>query len=125
VESYDVIAVDGAALPWQERPNPSGRFNYAKNLFLDPQTGMEVRLVRYPAGLMVTWHTHPWGHGIYVLEGQLQTHEGVYGPGSFVWFPAGALMEHGATAEDDLTGLFITNGPFEIHFRGEQPHSEV
>ncbi len=123
MDSFDVIAVDGMALPWEERPNPSGKVNYAKKLFIDPQSGMEVRLIRYPAGVVVTWHTHPCGHGIYVLEGRLRTHDGVHGPGSFVWFPAGALMEHGATDAEDVTVLFITNGPFDINFR-DPPHSE-
>jgi hypothetical protein len=29
--------------------------------------------------------------------GTLKTHAGNFGPGSFVWFPEGMLMEHGAT----------------------------
>jgi quercetin dioxygenase-like cupin family protein len=54
---------------------------------------------------------------MYVLEGVLQTHEGTYGPGSFVWFPEGPVMEHGATADGDVTVVFITNKRFEIHYR--------
>ena len=54
---------------------------------------------------------------MYVLEGTLVTHDGQYGPGHFVWFPEGSVMEHGATAEQDVTVLFITNKPFEIHYR--------
>ena len=78
---------------------------------------MEVRLVRYPAGFINPLHTHHCGHGMYVLEGDLVTHEGRYGPGSFVWFHEGSEMEHGATAESDVTVLFITNKPFDIHFK--------
>lgn len=44
------------------------------------------------------------------------THEGRYGAGSFVWFPKGETMEHGASAEKDVIVLFITNKPFEIHY---------
>jgi quercetin dioxygenase-like cupin family protein len=54
---------------------------------------------------------------MYVLEGTLVTHAGQYGPGSFVWFPEGLVMEHGATPERDVTVLFVTNKPFEIHYR--------
>jgi quercetin dioxygenase-like cupin family protein len=54
---------------------------------------------------------------MYVIEGTLVTHAGEFGPGSFVWFPEGLEMEHGATAERDVTVLFITNKPFEIHYR--------
>ncbi|MGA2513090.1 MAG: cupin domain-containing protein [Candidatus Limnocylindrales bacterium] len=118
MDSSRVIAVNGEELPWQQRYNePIGKYNYAKDLFKEPETGMEIRLVRYPAGLVVPWHTHPCGHGIYVLDGTLQTHEGTHGPGSFIWFPEGEFMEHGATAKEDVTVLFITNKSFDIYFR--------
>jgi quercetin dioxygenase-like cupin family protein len=112
-----LIALDTRALPWQERPNPqTGRTLYRKNLIEDPETGMEIRLVRYPAGFVNPRHTHPCAHGMYVLEGTLVTHEGRYGPGHFVWFPEGMVMEHGATPECDVTVLFITNKRFEIYY---------
>jgi quercetin dioxygenase-like cupin family protein len=114
-----LTAIDSNALPWEERPNEKiGRSLFRKNLIIDPDTGMEVRLVRYPAGAVNPLHTHPCAHGMYVLEGTLVTHQGQYGPGHFVWFPEGSLMEHGATAEQDVTVLFITNKRFEIHYQG-------
>jgi quercetin dioxygenase-like cupin family protein len=112
------IVIDTQALPWEARFNETlGRTLYRKELVKDPDTGMEIRLTRYPAGFMNTWHTHPCAHGLYVLEGTLVTHTGSYGPGTFVWFPEGMAMEHGATAEGDVTVLFVTNKPFEIHYR--------
>src|ERR1051325_197157 len=113
-----LTAVDSNALQLEEPPNERiGRSFYRKKLFIDPDTGMEVRLVRYPAGIINPLHTHPCAHGMYVLEGRLATHDGQYGPGHFVWFPEGSAMEHGATAEQDVTVLFITNKRFEIHYR--------
>jgi quercetin dioxygenase-like cupin family protein len=113
-----LTAIDSTALPWEERPNEKiGRSLYRKNLIVDPDTGMEVRLVRYPAGAVNPLHTHPCAHGMYVLEGTLVTHDGQYGPGHFVWFPEGSAMEHGATAAQDVTVLFITNKPFEIRYQ--------
>ena len=53
---------------------------------------------------------------MFVLEGQLVTHKGTFGPGSFVWFPEGEVMEHGASAEGDVTVVFITNKPFRIDY---------
>jgi hypothetical protein len=34
-------------------------------------------------------------------------------------------MQHGATATEDVTFLFITNKPFDIHFVGDDsdPHA--
>ena len=114
-----ITAVDSNAVPWEERLNePTRKTLFRKDLFTEPETGIEVRLVRYPAGFMNPLHTHSCGHGMYVLEGVLVTHEGSrHGPGSFVWFPEGQEMEHGATAEEDVTVLFITNKPFDIHYR--------
>jgi quercetin dioxygenase-like cupin family protein len=60
------------------------------------------------AGFTNPWHSHPCAHGIYVLEGTLNTHQGQYLAGSFVWFPEGGIMEHGATQDPDCTFLFIT-----------------
>jgi quercetin dioxygenase-like cupin family protein len=113
-----LLAIDTATLPWEERFNEHlGKMLYRKNLVTDPDTGMEVRLVKYPAGVINKLHTHPCAHGMYVLEGTLVTHTGQYPPGTFVWFPEGEVMEHGATATEDVVVLFITNKPFEIHYR--------
>ena len=113
-----ILAKDATQLPWQERFNDKiGRVLYRKDLFTDPETGMEIRLVRYPAGVINPQHTHPCAHGMYVLEGTLVTHQGSFGPGSFVWFPEGEVMEHGASADGDVTVLFVTNKPFRIDYR--------
>jgi len=112
-----ITAIDTNALDWEELPNEKiGRSLFRKELIIDPDTGMTVRLVRYPAGVINPLHTHPCAHGMYVLEGTLRTHDGDYGPGHFVWFPEGSVMEHGATAEGDVTALFVTNKQFEIHY---------
>ena len=113
-----LTAIDTKAIPWEGRFNETlGKTVYRKELVQDPDTGMEIRLVRYDAGVMNTWHTHPCAHGLYVLEGTLVTHDGSYGPGTLVWFPEGMVMQHGATADQAVTVLFITNKRFEIHYR--------
>jgi quercetin dioxygenase-like cupin family protein len=111
------FTIDTGAMPWEERPNERiGRSLYRKYLFDDLETGMKIRLVRYPAGVVNPSHTHPCAHGMYVLEGLLVTHRGTYGPGTFVWFPEGEVMEHGASAEGDAVALFVTNKTFEIDY---------
>ena len=110
--------VEAGLLPWEERFNEKlGVSLYRKNLITDPDTGMEIRLVRYPAGIVNPLHTHPCAHGMYVLEGTLATSAGEFGPGNFVWFPEGETMEHGAAPGQDVVVLFITNKPFEIHYK--------
>jgi len=88
----------------------------AKQLIEDPGTGMSVMKMKYFAGFTNEWHTHPCAHGMYVLDGVLKTHAGSFGPGSFVWFPEGMEMEHGATQDNDVTFLFIANKPVDIHY---------
>ena len=117
MEPQEIIKIDTTTMPWEERyVTALGKTNFRKLLLDDPDTGMEIRLLRYPAGFVTTWHTHPCAHGMYVLEGTLVTHVGNFGPGGFVWFPEGTLMEHGATAHSDVVMLFITNKKFDIHF---------
>lgn len=118
MDDQKLFSVDAKQLPWEDVFNEHvGAAILRKELFSDPDTGMLVRLVRYPAGVINPRHTHPCGHGMYVLEGTLVTHQGTFGPGSFVWFPEGQVMEHGASADGDVTVVFITNKPFRIDYR--------
>ena len=116
--NQSLIAIDTNSMPWEERFNEKiGRALYRKNLIEDAETGMEIRLVRYPAGV-INPRTHspvcPWdvcvrrnlGHSFRKLW-----------TGSFVWFPEGTTMEHGASASGDTTVVFITNKRFEIHYQ--------
>jgi len=117
VQPNQFFVVNTREQPWEERFNERiGKALYRKNLYTDPETGGEIRLVRYPAGIINPAHTHPCGHGMYVLEGQLVTHKGTFGPGHFVWFPEGEVMEHGASPVGDVIVLFITNKSFRIDY---------
>lgn len=81
---------------------------------------MLIMKMVYRAGFTNLWHSHFCGHGFYVLSGILDTHQGQYGPGSWVWFREGGTMYHGATKDQDVTFLFITNKKFSIHFVGDK-----
>ena len=117
LHSPEFFAIDTSKMKWEERPNERlARPVLRKMLYTDPETGGEIRIVRYPAGVINPLHTHPCGHGMYVLEGQLVTNHGTFGPGHFVWFPEGDEMEHGASANGDTTVLFVTNKAFRIDY---------
>jgi quercetin dioxygenase-like cupin family protein len=117
LKPVELTAIDTTTQEWIGFPIPQlGVELTAMPLLDDPDTGMQVLKLIYRAGWVNPWHYHPCAHGIYVLEGSLVTHQGTYGPGSFVWFPEGGIMEHGATADGDCTFLFITNKPFDIHY---------
>jgi quercetin dioxygenase-like cupin family protein len=115
---HQFYAINTLEQAWEERFNDRiGQALFRKQLYTDPDSGAEIRLVRYPAGIINPLHTHPCGHGMYVLEGRLVTHKGSFGPHTFVWFPEGEAMEHGASADGDVTVLFITNKAFRIDYQ--------
>ena len=102
---------------WIDKTNPvTGKVVHLQELIVDGDTGMIVRHSHYPAGYVTPAHTHNCSHGIYVLEGTLQTDGVTYPPGTFIWFPEGVVAEHGATEKEDLDCLFITNKPFDINY---------
>jgi len=116
------FAVDSNAVPWEKRVNPYlSAPIFRKVLHTDLETGMLFQLVRYPRGVINPGHTHPCAHAIYVLEGTLVTHRGRYGPGAFVWFPEGEIMEHGAGADADVVVLLVSNKPFSIQYVDAAP----
>jgi quercetin dioxygenase-like cupin family protein len=113
----EVQSWDSNTMPWQLRHIEELDAEIAvKPLVEDPDTGMSAMKLKYFAGFTNSWHTHNCAHGMYVLDGVLKTHVGSFGPGSFVWFPEGMTMEHGATQDNDVTVLFITNKPLDIHY---------
>lgn len=118
----DVLTTDTSRVPWSMfTVEQTGAQIPTKALHSDPETGMQIFLMRYTAGFTNVWHTHPCAHGMFVLDGVLRTHQGEHGPGSFVWFPEGGWMEHGAT-DNDCTFLFITNKAFGICYEGDEDH---
>lgn len=122
--TISIIAADSSRMPWTMFTVPqTGAHIPTKVLSDDPETGMQVFLMRYAAGFTNVWHTHPCAHGMFVLDGVLRTHQGDFGPGSFVWFPEGGWMEHGATDDNDCTFVFITNKPFGICYETDADHA--
>jgi quercetin dioxygenase-like cupin family protein len=89
---------------------------FMKLLFTDNATGNEFKLVRYPAGQINPDHMHPVPHGMYVLQGQLVTHKGTFGPRTFVWFPANQVMRHGAGPDEDVVVLFFSDGEMRTNY---------
>ncbi|KPI44824.1 uncharacterized protein AB675_2511 [Cyphellophora attinorum] len=115
-----LTVIDTNTTPWQPFPVPYLNVNLDHNpLHQDEGSGMTILKLQYKRGFTNPWHSHYCGHGFYVLDGILDTHAGQYGPGSWVWFPEGGTMYHGATREKDVTVLFITNKKFSIHFVGD------
>ena len=112
-----VTKLDTKSMAWEDVYNEAAGANlYRKTLAEDPETGVTVRITKYPAGFINPRHDHPCAHGMYVLKGTLRTSEGDFAPGAFLWFPEGEVMWHGATADEDVEIVFITNKKFEINY---------
>jgi quercetin dioxygenase-like cupin family protein len=111
----DMLAFRLAETPWYDRTNPvTGAPYQSARLLKDAETGVEAIFVRYPAGSVTEDHTHPCAHGLLVISGQLQTQDGLFGPGDLVWYPEGSIGRHGATAEGPVTALLFTNKAFAV-----------
>jgi len=98
----------------------TGNITYEQYLLNDEDTGMIIKMIRYPKGSITPLHNHHCGHGIYVLKGTLHTDKGDFEQGSFVWFKEGSAMTHGGK-EEDVECLFITNKKFDIHYLLDVP----
>jgi len=94
----------------------TGNTTYEQYFVNDEDTGMSVKYIRYPKGTVTPKHDHHCAHGMYVLSGTLVTDRGSFGPGSFVWFPEGDVMTHGAGDDEDCDCIFITNKAFDIRY---------
>jgi quercetin dioxygenase-like cupin family protein len=88
-----------------------------KLLYRDPVTGAEHYLVRYPAGMVALPHTHTAPQTIVLLEGSLRANGQVVWPGSYCHFPAGSVMHHAPTRDEDCLFVTIFHGPYDVHPR--------
>ena len=79
MKPVELTAIDTNTAEWQLFPVEYINANLEHvPLVDDSETGMMVLKMVYRAGFTNPWHSHPCAHGIYVLEGTLDTHQGQY-----------------------------------------------
>jgi anti-sigma factor ChrR (cupin superfamily) len=100
--------LDVPSMPWEATKFPGIRI---KVLYSD-DSGMTTALFRLDPGAVVPLHEHTALEQTYVLEGTLEDHEGVAGPGQFVWRPAGNQHEAVAPNGAVLLGFFLKPNRF-------------
>ena len=83
-----------------------------KGLLFDKATGLVTALMRFAPGAVLPDHEHVKIEQTYVLEGTLEDHEGVCGPGQFVWRPAGNRHEAVAPNGAVILGFFLKPNRF-------------
>ena len=97
--------LDVPNMPWEPTKFPGIRI---KVLYSD-DSGMTTALFKLDPGAVVPLHEHTALEQTFVLEGTLEDHEGVCGPGQFVWRPAG--NKHEAVAPNGASFLASSSSP--------------
>jgi anti-sigma factor ChrR (cupin superfamily) len=83
-----------------------------KVLYSDPASGMMTALFKLAPGAIVPLHEHTGIEQTWVLEGTLEDHEGICGPGQFVWRPAGNRHIAHAPNGAVILGMFMRPNKF-------------
>lgn len=85
-----------------------------RQLYVDPVSGEEHYLVRYPAGVRARLHRHSAAHTIVLLDGRLEVNGRLIGPGSYAHFPAGEPMRHQPAGDGSCLFVLLFHGPFDV-----------
>ena len=104
-------------MPWQKTEFPGIEI---KVLYCDDR-GITTALFKLDPGAVVPLPEHTALEQTFVLEGTLEDHEGVCGPGQFVWRPAGNCHEAVAPDGAIILGFFLKPNRFA---RGEKFFTE-
>jgi anti-sigma factor ChrR (cupin superfamily) len=83
-------------------------------LYSTDETGADgpaAAIMRYLPGATAPAHTHPGYELIYVLSGELETDDGVYGPNSLLVMPPGSV--HAPRSPRGCVGLVVWERPVQ------------
>jgi anti-sigma factor ChrR (cupin superfamily) len=96
--------LDAPNMPWEPTRFPGIKI---KVLYSD-DSGITTALFKLEPGAVVPLHEHTALEQTYVIEGTIEDHEGVCGPGQFVWRPAGNQHEAVSPNGAVILGFFLT-----------------
>ena len=99
---------DVASMPWETTKFPG----IAIKVLYSDDSGITTALFRLDPGAVVPLHEHTALEQTYVLEGTIEDHEGVCGPGQFVWRPAGNQHEAVSPNGAVILGFFLKPNRF-------------
>src|SRR5260370_24844305 len=100
--------LDDPNMPWEATKFPGIKI---KVLYSD-DSGITTALFKLDPGAVVPLHEHTALEQTFVLQGTIEDHEGVCGPGQFVWRPAGNQHEAGAPHGAARLRLFLKPNRF-------------
>jgi quercetin dioxygenase-like cupin family protein len=80
----------------------------------DAESGVEIYVVEYPAGMLATWHRHPSAHTMLVLEGELEVNGQIIGPGALCRYPADTPMHHAPAGDGPCRFVIVFEGSSDV-----------
>jgi quercetin dioxygenase-like cupin family protein len=96
----------------------------AAMLWGDPATGPAAVLVRFPEDYAEPWHSHSSNYHAVLIKGEFQTRSkdtdnditstDVYGPGSYLVQPGGAVHSEVNAGQGQLVALVYFEGPVDF-----------
>jgi anti-sigma factor ChrR (cupin superfamily) len=116
--------LDVPNMPWEKTKFAGIQI---KVLYSD-DSGITTALFKLEPGAVVPLHEHTALEQTFVLEGTIEDHEGVCGPGQFVWRPAGNRHEAVAPTGALIIGFFLKPNRFahgEKFFTQERANSSA
>jgi len=84
------------------------------NLWGDNTKGAYGGLTKFPAGFKAPLHTHKYATKIVVIKGGYTYNGKTYGPGSYVYVPAGHQHESGGVADSESIFFIEQDGKFDM-----------
>jgi quercetin dioxygenase-like cupin family protein len=100
--------LDVPNMPWEKTKFPGIQI---KVLYSD-DSGITTALFKLDPGAVVPLHEHTALEQTFVLEGTIEDHEGICGPGQFVWRPAGNQHEAVSPNGAVILGFFLKPNRF-------------
>ena len=91
-------------------------------LWGNPETGPAAIMVRSPAGYAEPWHSHSSTYRAVLVQGKFQTRSkgdevttsDIYGPGSYLVQPGGAVHSEVNAGDDEVVALVFFEGPVDF-----------
>ena len=77
-------------MPWQDAKTPGIKF---KVLYRDPTTGASTMLLKFEPGAQTPLHEHTGLEQTFVIDGELEDHDGRVQAGNFAWRQAGSVHQ--------------------------------
>lgn len=110
MKEHEECIVNVNQIPWT-----AGKTGLRRKPLVDFPTGPKARIVRMEPGEIVPRHKHPSNEIMYILEGELELHGQVLGPGTCYYKPKDWLYGP-LTTKTGVSVLLFFDGPdrFEV-----------